>query len=326
MVGNPFGSNSLDKKVAVINWKTAKMTVKLADLGEKFSIKALNTTNDFKPEISGNNFEIRPGTYLLKADNADFDRKDSTSLKNIGLAEFTAPKTNVDQTYVVYDPVKIISAEAKFSIAAEIVSNEKIKNVEVYLQNGNTYDKVDLELENGYTFKGNVPQKLMLPGFLKYRIIVHTQANTYTFPENVKSSPSDWDFHSEQQYVVTILPKSAPIYLFNAATDSDYLVMDWQKENKLMPMETPDEAEYQFHIKNLVNPDVLMKNGDSIYDYSFRYHFGKKILGEKQAFLGTKSLILKARSLSGKPEKLQVALLFKNGSAYGKTIVIPLSL
>ncbi len=122
--------------------------------------------------------------------------------------------------------------------------------------------------------------------------------------------------------MVTIPPKNAPVYLFDAATDSDHLVMGWQKENILMPTTTPGEAEYQFHIKNLVNEEVFMKNGDSIYDYSFRYYFGKKISGEKKAFLGTKELILKARSLSGKPEKLQVALLLKNGSAYGKTIVI----
>ncbi|MGB3774867.1 MAG: hypothetical protein WA951_06385, partial [Leeuwenhoekiella sp.] len=153
-------------------------------------------------------------------------------------------------------------------------------------------------------------------------IIVHTEANTYAFPGNVHGSPSDWDFHSAQQFSVTVVPKNLPIYLFNVATDSDYLVMGWQEENRLMPTATPDEAEYQFHIKNLVNTETLMKNGDSIYDYSFRYYFGDKILGEKQAFSDTKELILKARSLSGKPEKLQVALLLKNGSAYGKTIFI----
>ncbi|HEA31108.1 MAG TPA: hypothetical protein ENH91_14135 [Leeuwenhoekiella sp.] len=321
-VKNPLGENSPDKKVTVINWKTAKMEVKLADLGEKFSVKALNTGNTFTTETAVKSFNIRPGTYLLKSQNTSFEGKDSTALKNLYLKEFTAPETNVDQTYLKHEPVKVHTAGQAFAIDARIVSNEKVTQVEVFLQNGNSYDHLNLEREKGYTFIAKVPEKLLIPGFLKYRILVHTEANTYTFPGNVQGSPADWDFYSDKQYSVTILPTNAPVYLFNASEDSERLVMGWQPENELVPTATPGEAEYQFHIKNLVNPDVLAKNGDSIYDYSFRYNFTNKISGENKAFLSANRLILKARVLSEKPEKMQVAFLLKNGSAYGKTITL----
>ena len=51
-------------------------------------------------------------------------------------------------------------------------------------------------------------------------------------------------------------------------------------------------------------------------------NFSKKIKGRNNEVAQQKKLIIKARSLSGKNEKIQVALVEKNGSAFGKIINI----
>jgi len=260
LVGNPFGSNSLEKKVAVIDWKTHKIGVKLADLGTKFNIKPLNTGNDFKAESNGNSFEIYPGTYLLQSENSNFDSDDKTMIGSLELHEFTAPKTNVDQTYLVHEPSKSIADTATFEIRATIVSNEKIKKVEAYLQNGNTYKSIDLNNEREYLYSSKVPLELLKPGFLKYRIIVHTAKADYTFPAGVKGSPGDWDFYAEDIYEIPVRDNPGAVYLFNAAQDSENIVMGWQPENHLVPTDVPGEAAFQFHVKKLVNEETLSKN------------------------------------------------------------------
>ncbi|WP_051907704.1 cellulase family glycosylhydrolase [Flavimarina sp. Hel_I_48] len=322
MLGNPFGSNSVEKKVAVIKWKTRQMQVKLPDLGQKFSINALNEGNDFNPEISGNSFEILPGTYLLQAENTNYDSDKKKMIGNLELHEFTAPKTNVNQTYVHHEPARMIHDTVNFEISATMVSKYKINRVEAYLQNGNMYKAIDLNNEKGYSYSAKVPAEVLRPGFLKYRIIVQTAEGTYTFPAGVKGSPGDWDFYAKDTYEIPVRDNLGAVYLFNAAQDSKNLVRGWQPENELVPTNVPGEAEYVFRIKKLVNEETLTKNGDSIYDYSFLYNFNKKVEKQQELLKGKEKLIIKAKSLSEKPEKLQVALLLKNGAAYGKTITL----
>jgi hypothetical protein len=78
LVDNPFGSNSLEKTVGVINWAEWKMDLNLPGITDDFSLEALNEGNTFTPKIEGKSFIIRPGNSAL---DLRFD-----------LAEFTAPE------------------------------------------------------------------------------------------------------------------------------------------------------------------------------------------------------------------------------------------
>jgi hypothetical protein len=77
-------------------------------------------------------------------------------------------------------------------------------------------------------------------------------------------------------------------------------------------------AEFQISIDKLFNEDVENKDAEPIYDYSFRYNFQEKTAGRVLA--NKDKLILKGRSLSGQAEKIQIALLMKNGTAFGKIV------
>jgi hypothetical protein len=100
-------------------------------------------------------------------------------------------------------------------------------------------------------------------------------------------------------------------------------VKQWKPGNQLVPGKIPGEAEYQVKIAQLFEEDIENKNAAPVYDYSFRFNFSEKIKGRSGELNEQKKLILKARSLSGKPEKIQLALVDKNGSSFGKIIEIP---
>ena len=135
----------------------------------------------------------------------------------------------------------------------------------------------------------------------------------------MQGNPGEWDFFGDADYSTRIVKPEAAVYLFNAITDEDYIVGKWVKGLQLVPY-APGVAEYQVHLEKLFEEDEENRNAEPIYDYSFRYNFQRKVEGRKKALPSLQNLVVKARSLSGKPEKLQVAFVDKDGAAFGKSI------
>ncbi|APS39155.1 hypothetical protein [Salegentibacter sp. T436] len=319
LVDNPFGSNSLEKTVAVIKWNKWEMTLDLAGLNEDFSLKVLNKDNEFTPEVNGKTFKIRPGTYLLKNKGAEIDENSDINLR-FELEEFTAPESTVAQTYVMHEPIKELRENSSSEITAEIVSDKEIEKVEAWLQNGNTYEAIELKNNNAYNYSAEIPENVLKNGFLEYRIIVTTNKGKETFPGEVSGSPEDWDFYFEEVYTTQIVKETKPLYIFNASEDEDYVVGEWSPENKLVPTDIPGEAEYQVKVEKLFEKDVENPEAEPVYDYSFRYNFNRKITGRKSELNSKNSLVIKARALTERTDKLQIALVMKNGAAFGTTL------
>ncbi|WP_339646644.1 hypothetical protein [uncultured Salegentibacter sp.] len=319
LVDNPFGSNSLEKTVAVIKWNKWEMTLDLAGLNEDFSLKVLNKDNEFTPEVNGKTFKIRPGTYLLKNKGAEIDENSDINLR-FELEEFTAPESTVAKTYVMHEPIKELRENSSSEITAEIVSDKEIEKVEAWLQNGNTYEAIELKNNNAYNYSAEIPENVLKNGFLEYRIIVTTNKGKETFPGEVSGSPEDWDFYFEEVYTTQIVKETKPLYIFNASEDEDYVVGEWSPENKLVPTDIPGEAEYQVKVEKLFEKDVENPEAEPVYDYSFRYNFNRKITGRKSELNSKNSLVIKARALTERTDKLQIALVMKNGAAFGTTL------
>jgi hypothetical protein len=321
LVDNPFGSNSLKKTVAVIKWNEWEMSLDLAGLNENFSLEALNEGNAFTPKVEGKSFKIHPGTYLLKNKAAEFDKSSDINLR-FELEEFTAPESTVTQTYVLHEPINELTENSSAEITAEVVSDKEIEKVEAWLQNGNIYKAIELKNNTAYNYWAEIPESVLKNGFLEYRIIVTTKKGKETFPGEVSGSPEDWDFYSEEKYSTPVVKENKPLYIFNAAEDEDYVVGGWNPGNKLVPTDIPGEAEYLVKVEKLFEKDVENPEAAPVYDYSFRYNFHRKIAGRKAELKSKDSLVIKARALTESTDKLQIALVMKNGAAFGTTLDI----
>lgn len=319
LVRDPFGSNSLDKTLAVINHTDREMKLDLPDLGSDFSIKGLNDGNEVSKMAFGSTFSVEPGTYILskkgkklKSTYAGWTKED--------LNAFVAPPSTVDRTYLVHEAVPVLSAGEEHKIAATVVSNEEVNEVQAWFRNGNTYESVTLQPETAYTYSAQVPDNLLKNGILEYRIIVKTSEGTNTFPGGKKGDPGQWDFDPDAPFETDIVPEDAPVYLFNASEDSEYMVGKWLPSLKNVPSGTFGEVVYRVNVEKLFEVDPENKNAEPVYDYSFRYNINRKTEGRRAALKDKNTLVIKGQALNEKPAKLQVALVMDNGRSFGKVI------
>ena len=59
-VNDPYGPHRLTREVARIVWREWPMTIRLDDLGETFSVRALNLGNDHHATTASGQFTVRP--------------------------------------------------------------------------------------------------------------------------------------------------------------------------------------------------------------------------------------------------------------------------
>jgi hypothetical protein len=149
---------------------------------------------------------------------------------------------------------------------------------------------------------------------------VTTNEGIETFPGEFSGSPEDWDFYSDEIYTTQIVKESKPLYIFNAVEDEDYIVGEWSQGNNLVPTDNLGEAEYQAKVEKLFEEDVENQEAQPIYDYSFRYNFNRKIAGRKGELNAKNKIVIKARSLTESTDKMQLALVMKNGATFGTLI------
>ena len=317
LIQDPFGNNSLEKTIAVIRYNLNEMKIAIPGLAGNFEFQQINIAESEVQEAEAGEISISPGTYLLTQKGQNFDIKNYKGDFRLELDNFVAVEESVERTYVLHEAVNAAEANQSFSIDAEIVSNEVINKAEIWFQNGNSYEAVEMKAENQYDYSANVPQNLMVPGILTYRIILETTNGKRTFPGDVSGSPENWDFYSEDVYSTRIYDKGSAISVFDASMDADMVVHSWKPGNQIVPLNSVED-EFQVRLDELFSEDIENKNATPIYDYSFRFNFQNKI--RVRLPRDQKELIIKARNLKSGTEKLQVALLVKNGSAFGKVI------
>ncbi len=323
IIDNPYGRNSLDKTVAVIQWNERKMSVNIRDLGSDFTLKPLNQGNDYQPKVAGRQLSIAPGSYLLIRRGKDTKWKAKDSWQNIRLNEYHAPEPSVRQTHVIHETAETAIEGEPFTIEAEVISPDTTINVQILISGGFRGRTLDMEKRKGFTYEAKLPAERIDQGFLNYYIIVSGKDWVETYPSAKKGLPFQWDFYDRNPYQVRVIGKNQPIYLFNAQEDWIYLSRRWWTNTlRLVPTDNANESEYQVNLEKLFQPDNENLHAPIIPDYTLRHYVNKKIDHLRERLSGKKKLILKARSLNNKSELIQVALITDDGASYGVVIKI----
>ena len=321
-IHDPFGRNSLTRQVGAINWRTWPMSINLPDLGKDFSIRAINDNNTFSTAVDGTSFQIAPGTYLLTRKQVNPSKSANDAWKNILIKEFSAPQSNLKATQVIHSPDPEILEGVSYTIEALIVSTHAPESVTVSIQAGFRPKVYEMKKASGYRYTVTIPEAEIKEGFLRYFITVNENKKTITYPGGQAGSPSDWDFNARDPFQVEILSSSSPIYIFEALTDNDQMSRIWNKGSLFVPMAEPGKAEIRVSIEKLFTVDPENPNANSVHDYSMRYYFGKKIHGRASSLSGKDGIVFRGRSLSAKPCWVQLALITKQGEAYGGVVKV----
>jgi len=322
-VKDPFGRISPKKKVGVIKWNQWPMKVDLPDLGENFSLRPINSGNTHKPDVNQQTFAIRPGAYLLTREGVRPSMRPDAEWKNIRINEFSAPRENVDQLYVVHHPVKETGAGEKLTLSAKVVLPEVMpESVELFYQGrGYWQQRIIMEHQGGYDYTATIPDSMMREGFLNYRLVVRSKDKVVTYPEQIPSHPWDWDFYGDDPYRLRVVTDNTPLYLFEASTDADRLHRRWIRGSGfLLPTEYPDKARLEVNVDQLFRVDPENPDAEPVYDYTMRYAFADKIAGREEDLGKKLRLIFRGRSLNDKPCPFQIALVDVRGNAYGALV------
>jgi hypothetical protein len=321
-VDNPFGRNSPEKTVGVINWKNHMMEINLQNLGTQFEIEAINQGNTITKSADNGNFSIAPGTYILSKKG---NPKNWTANDNFGfgkLNDFYAPETTVTPWFK-HTPEIEISENNALTIKVNYIAPNEPQGIQLAVYSGSKSEILEMKNIGAYTYSAVIPAEIIKAGFLSYYIIVQYQKDNYTtYPAAKNGRPFDWDFYDRNTFQVRVVPNSNPIHLFNASKDTNLLIREWRKSFQLVPTKNEGEAEYQMNLEKLFEPDIENLNTKPIYDYSFKHFILDKIQGRKNDLSSMKNIIFKGRSLNNKPCKLQIAFVLNNGSSYGNMIEI----
>jgi len=323
-IEDPFTRTSPNKKVAVINWKLHTMSINLTDLGDNFTVTALNDGNQHKAPVDGRSFEVMPGSYLVKKAGVTTKFTANSKWNSIILKEFAAPKASLTNTYVMHEPVKEITAARDYVINVTIASPGLELPVELFVSGeGWRSEFITMQGSNGYDFTATVPARFIQPGFLNYHFVVKDKAGKYhTYPSGAEGRPWAWDFYDDKPYAVRVVRPENPVYLFDASTDSDELSRQWNRGNSFAPLAEPGKSELRINVEKLFTSDPENVNGEKIYDYSCRYYFGKKVTGRTGDLTAKQKLVFKGHALNEKECIVQVALIDKNGSAFGGLVTL----
>jgi hypothetical protein len=321
-IKDPFTRTSPKKKIAVIEWKSWPMSIELADLGRNFSIRGMNEGNSKSAKATNRSFTISPGTYLLTKEGTEPDISPDDKWNNIILKEFFAPPPSLDKSFVLHEPATALAGKP-YLINAWVAAADSVQSVQVvaWLE-GFRPQVIEMKRVDGYHYQAELPADKIKPGFIRYHIVMKEKNLAYTYPSGLQTHPLDWDFFDTNPYQVPVTSADGPAILFHAATDADRLSRQWLRNSSLVPTNTPGISELQVNVEKLAIPDPENPNGPMIHDYSMRLFVGDKLSGTHPPEAGAEKIILRARSLNDKPCKIQVALVSKNGAAFGGTVTV----
>src|SRR5690554_152829 len=316
-IDNLFGDNSLDKKVADVQWNQRTMSINLPDLGTSFTVQGLNEGNESSLKTSDGKFIIGPGSYLLYQEGKKGDWTANSSYKNIRLGEYSAPESTVKRTTLLHQPSAEWTEGKAMKISAMVISEHEVEEVNLYAFMGNRPQKLPLVDQGRSQYEVELPGELLKNGFLKYHLVVTSSQHELTFPSQIESNPRAWDFYADQSFEVRILPESAAVYLFDAKRDFELLNMPWSQGVSLLPSADPEKSFLNIDLKEL--PTDVDHNQPH---YAIRLYFGDKISGRKNSLTTATKLVVTGQSQEASPREIEVSLLTEDGVSHGGTVVL----
>lgn len=320
IVDNLFGRNDLQTKRAIIKHERRTMKINLPEFADGFFLQSVDWRDSIiYREVIDGRIEIKPGVYLVMA--PEYDQNDWVSLqsnKKIKLDEYFAPPSNADKTYVRFEPIRSWSAGKEIELMATVISPQPTDKVFVSVSKGaNSTKEYPMERIHGNDYRVILPARDVSDINLVYSLTTISDGKSISYPVSVTTSDG-----RATGITMRIESPDDPITLFEARLDSARLNRNWIRGAKLIPSSAPGETSALYiPIKGLSHVDEENLDAEPVSDYSIRHYFGDLIKGRKMDLPSKKTLVVQATSFSD-PFTVQVSLIMKDGSAFGKTVML----
>ncbi|WP_210489211.1 cellulase family glycosylhydrolase [Rufibacter aurantiacus] len=314
-IRDPFAKASPNKEVTRIQWQNQSMQIRLAELGETFTITAANEGNTYSATAKDGSFQVQPGAYLLTKKAKSGVKRDA-AFGSLWVKEFVAPQPFDTKPFVAHQPLREVSAGESFPITAQVVGVSPYAKVQVQLNNQAAgYKTVPMEKIGANQYKAEVPVDLLSPGLVNYRIMVQDGNQHVTYPGGFEGDPWAWDYYQNDAYQTFVAAENGALSLFNATSDRSIFVFPnlWKAdERQLIAASEPGQLILKLSAKELPAEKT----------FGFQQFIGDKLKGRETELAGFEKLVIRIRSGNAAPAPVKVSLITANASAFATTVSV----
>jgi hypothetical protein len=321
-IRDPFERASPKKEVTRIEWNRHAMQIILPDLGEDFSLLALNEGNRFAQTAVNNRFIIEPGAYLVTRKGKNAGKWNASARTGyIGLNEFVAPKGQKKTPLITYQPVTEAVAGRPLTLHLQAVGLDSAGRISLQPLGSGRFGArpVQFQPTGGNNYMTQLPADQLTPGLMNYRIVVQKGNDYYVYPGNVKGNPLAWDYYNTATYEVMVVPGESAVSLFNAATDKQLLTWSASRsgnESRLVPAERPGSFVYRMTVTEM--------SGNRMF--GFQTYVGAKLSGRQLNKDDLQTLVVSGRTTHPQPVTAKLILITKDAVPFSATITLPATL
>jgi hypothetical protein len=311
-IRDPFERASPQKEVTRIQWTANAMKVDLPDLGEGFSVGAMNSGNTWSATANAYDFSIKPGTYLL----VKRDGKTTVSAKNvgyIGLNEFVAPPASSGEMLLFHEPFAEVSSGKPLTLTAKVAGIDTGRvTLQVSRLGGGGgggggqggqggMRSIPMTLTSSSEYTATVPADFLIPGMINYRIIMQKGNEFAVFPGNIKSNPFAWDNYINETWKTFVAAENGRLEIFNPTVDRTARIYPGFRRG-FQSGYTAGENSGQL----LLRLSTSELSGD--HTIGFQHFFGDKLKGRLTEAGAFTKLMIRARATGTQPVKAKVVL------------------
>jgi hypothetical protein len=307
-IADPYGPHSLAREVARILWREWPMQIHMDDLGDVFSVRALNAGNDFQTTAQAGRFTVRPGAYVLQRPDIATDQwKTAPLAAHLRLDEFVALPESTTSWVVRHEPPIRWRSGLNLPVRFTMVGDTHPVRVElVSVPGDNRPDRrVDLQQDHGYQYVGTIPGDWLAEGDFAYAVDVHTEGKVRRFPD------SDRPAADRMGWCVKIQSAQSPVVIFDAEHDR---VKPWGGDafsQKRVPVAETGRTALQMSVERFAPPPSAV---------SFRHEVDDELDSWRDLLGDRTTLRVRARALESSTRAVEVVLLERDGAAWGTNI------
>ena len=220
---DPFGRNSLDKKVRLLLDKKSEINIELPGLSEGIFIYDFRVNESFR--VQSKTISVHPGVYLLSNSPVIDTEYVKYSYRNRTLTEYPTVDTDVVQPEVIHKEADFIYENTAWEPEFKIFSSAQIDTAILYLRQPGWrgFRPIGLKANDKYTYTTRVDKGIQ-NGIIEYCLYVKTDRGEMTFPSEVAKNPNDWDYFPTETWKLKIVPDKVPLILFNPGDDYGNLI------------------------------------------------------------------------------------------------------
>jgi len=315
-IRDPFERPSLKKEVTRIQWEPEAMRVSLADLGDSFIIKPLNSGNTYSPQTTGKDFIIKPGVYLLvNQGHKNLKWTANSSWEDLTLGEYAAPKSFDSTPYVMHKPFADVSAGRSLILKAKIVGVNVDTKVTLVIHNsaGGRNQILNMVRKTPYDYQVEIGKDLLTPGLLSYKIVIQNGGNDFvSFPGNHPGNPADWDNYNNEEWETYVSAENTPLVLFNANNGKNKV--DGPAMTSFITTTTPNQM--------ALSMTSRAGRGQGPGGTGFHVYLTDDLAGRANELSAFTKLVVTAKTQSTEPVKMKISLIDDEGAAYSAGVMI----